>query len=514
VIPVALLVGALVAVLAAAPAAHAQDVRVVVVPGLELSDLEELEEEAAIGLLVPGAGPRVSEASALAALERGKVRNSLRGGLPSGPRRIAIEISDRASADGPAILLGLPEGGDQANDRRYPIAVVADGYEGLLTSPSTRLAGVVSVADVAPTALGEEGSLSSTPSTNAAAELLELDDRIRDNARARPFAALLAGVLILALAAFMPRAAILGFATVLAANLVLGATGVSTPWVVLVAIGLAAGVGAPLLALAARSPVAVACVLTAVIAAYLIALGVDEAAVALSPLGPTQNSRFFGLSNLLSALLLVPALAAAAFLQVEVGWLAAAGVAALSLVTVAGSRLGADGGTAIVLVVAYAVLAVELAGAHRRAAVLVAGLAAGAVAALVGIDAASGSSSHLTDAIGSGPGGFATDLKDRAVLAYERATEHWYLVVLVGLGAAVLGLLVARLFLLGVPRARRALPVSIAVATGASLLVNDSPLDVVAIGLVGYLAAQAYVLAEPAPLPSWFAAKSYRSAET
>ena len=42
-----------------------------VVPGLELADLEALQQRAAVGLLVPGAGPRVSEAAALAGLERG-----------------------------------------------------------------------------------------------------------------------------------------------------------------------------------------------------------------------------------------------------------------------------------------------------------------------------------------------------------------------------------------------------------------------------------------------------------
>lgn len=85
-------------------------------------------------------------------------------------------------------------------------------------------------------------------------------------------------------------------------------------------------------------------------------------------------------------------------------------------------------------------------------------------------------------------------------LSYERATERWYLALLVAAGALLLVLLVVRLLLLGLPRARRALPLSLAVAVGVSLVVNDSPLDVVAIGLVAYLAAQAYVLAERRPV--------------
>ena len=38
--------------------------------------------DAAVGLLVPGAGPETSRDRALAALIRGEVRNSLRGGSP------------------------------------------------------------------------------------------------------------------------------------------------------------------------------------------------------------------------------------------------------------------------------------------------------------------------------------------------------------------------------------------------------------------------------------------------
>ena len=33
--------------------------------------------------------------------------------------------------------------------------------------------------------------------------------------------------------------------------------------------------------------------------AYLVAMGVDDRWVALSPLGPSQNARFYGISNLL-----------------------------------------------------------------------------------------------------------------------------------------------------------------------------------------------------------------------
>ena len=490
----ALLVGVLSGILPGAARAQQQVFRVVVVPGLELSDLEPLRDLGAVGLLVPGAGPRVSETSAMAALERGKLRNSLRGGLPEGPTLITVETAGAPPVSPPIIILGLPEGGDQPHERRYPIAVLGPGYEGLLMSRSTRIPGLVSIADVAPTALGAEGALSSQGAGNAVATLRELDNRIRDNSDARPFIALLAGLEILLLAAFLPRAALLGFATLLGANLALGAAGISTPWIALLVIGLSVGAGSPLLALAARSGLAVATVFAVVIAGYLVSLGIEGQTVALSPLGPSQNSRFYGLSNLLSATLIVPALAAVALLATELSWWAAAALAGIALAAVAGSRFGADGGTAIVLVAAYAALVVELAETRRRVAILVAALAAAAVAALVAIDAATGSSSHLTAAIGGGPSGFAADLRDRVVLAWKRATEHWYIETVVAAGALVLALLAIRLVLLGLPRRRRALPLALAIATGVSLVVNDSPLDVVAIGLVGYLAAQAYAL--------------------
>jgi hypothetical protein len=508
---------ALLAVALLAPAGRAgteaQELCVVVVPGLSLADLEPLEDDAAVGVLVPGAGPRVSEVSALAALERGQVRNSLRGGLPEGPALIRVETASELPACRPAIVLGLPEGGDQPNTRRYPIAVIGDGYSGLLTSRSTHLPGLVSIVDIAPTALRGERALVSVDEPGAVAAIRALDRRIADNADVRPLAALLAGVLILCLALIAPRPALLGFGTALAANLVLGATGTSTPWVVLLTVGLAVGAGAPLLGLAVRSETAVAVSLAAVIGGYLVALAVDSTTVALAPLGPEQNSRFFGLSNLLSAFLLVPALASPALLLRRRGWAPALAVAALSLVTVAGGRFGADGGTAVVLVLAYAVLAVELAEARRRLVLLVAALGAAGVAALIAFDAAFGASSHLTDALGGGPSGFAADLRDRLVLAYERATEHWYTSALVVAGAVILALLAARLVLLGVPRAVRALPVAMAVATFASLVVNDSPLHVVSVGLVGYVTLQQSTLKELAPIAG-AAGRSYRSVET
>src|SRR4029079_601600 len=80
-------------------------------------------------------------------------------------------------------------------------------------------------------------------------------------------------------------------------------------------------------------------------------------------------------------------------------------VAGLSIVAVAGSRFGSDGGGLLVLLAAYATMFVRTRGvrldARRVAVLVVAGVAAAIV--LVGLDAAVGGSSHVTQAVGDGP---------------------------------------------------------------------------------------------------------------
>ena len=78
----------------------------------------------------------------------------------------------------------------------------------------------------------------------------------------------------------------------------------------------------------------------------------------------------------------------------------------------------------------------------------------------------------------------------------------------------MLALLAARLAGADLPRPVKALPLAIAIAVGASLVVNDSPLDVVAVGLVGYLVAQAYVLTEPLDEPARSFEPGYRNSAT
>ncbi|HET9324696.1 MAG TPA: hypothetical protein VFO03_12520 [Gaiellaceae bacterium] len=455
--------------------------RVVVVPGLETGDLSALEGRGAVGLLVPDAGPRTSAARARAALERGAIRNSLLGGLPEGNPRLQVETAATVPA-GDAIVLALPRGGGQPNDRRYPIAVLGKGYRGLLTSDSTRIPGLVSIADVAPTALGEKRALGSVSAADPVERLAQLDDRIRANHDAEPVVLLLSLALVVAVAAFLPAAALPAFAAVLLANLVLGALGSTEVWVDALAVVLAVGVALPL---ARAAPVVQGLLLAGVLAAYLVAMAADERWVALSPLGPRQNDRFYGLSNLLATLLLVPALAGAILLGRRFGWWAFLGVAALAVATVGGSAFGANGGEVVVFVVAFLVLAALEHGLDRRLAI-----GATVVAAILALALVAGGPSHVTDSIADGPAGLAGDLGDSVRISFERATA--------GAGDALLVLGgIAALVALAL-RERRPVLLALLAGLGVSLLVNDSPTDVVLAGLACYVVlSSAPALARP-----------------
>jgi hypothetical protein len=477
----------------AAADAQATTFRVLVVPGLGLDDLATLEQRGAVGLLVPGAGPETSAAAARAALVRGEVRNSLRG-APTGPVLLDFETSAVVPGDVPVIVLGLPTGGTQPNDRRYPVAVIGSSYRGLLTSESTRIAGLVSIADIAPTALGEDGALRWEEEAEAADTLLALDRRIDENNFARLPATILAAAALIALALVRPRAALVGFGLALGANLALGIAGVSALWAVLTTMAAAIVAGGLLLARLLRSGFAVGVFLAAVVVSYLLALAIEGTTVALSPLGPTQNSRFYGISNLLETLLLVPAFAGAALLARRLGAAGFVLVALAAFVAVTGTAFGADGGGAIVLTVGFAVLAVLLYDLRGRALFIGVAVVVAAAAVVVALDTLFGPSTHVTRAVGSGTGGLLGDLRERLALSWERMVDTPAVIAVVLLGVAVLALLVARILRSERAWPARAVPLGLAAAILTSLVVNDSPNDVTLAGLVGLIVCDAAML--------------------
>jgi hypothetical protein len=183
------------------------------------------------------------------------------------------------------------------------------------------------------------------------------------------------------------------------------------------------------------------------------------------------------------------------------GPFAFAAVALVTLLTVAGDRFGADGGGAIVVGVGFAVLAVELAGGGRRALALGLGGAAALVAILVGIDAATGGSSHVAQSVRDGPDALAADLRDRVILSFERATTSWYVALIVTIALVVLVVLVVRLLRSETSAAERAVPVALAAAVLTSLVVNDSPSEIAVGGLIGFVACRPGTLAGHASPP-------------
>jgi hypothetical protein len=483
--------------------AQATAFRVVVVPGLGLDDLPALAQRGAVGVLVPGSGPETSGAAARAALVRGKVTNSL-SGRTTGPALIGFETSSTIPA-GPVIVLGLPSGPTQSNDRRYAVAVLGGGYKGLLVSDSTRIPGLVSIVDIAPTALGQSRGLTWEGEANAAQHANDLDRRIAANNRYRIPATLLILVLITGLAVVWPWAGLLAFGAALVANLLLGLAGVWNPWALLTILGLGTVLGGMALGVALRSDFAAGAFFALVLGAYLVALGAGSA-VALSILGPTQNGRFFGVGNLLETILLVPALGGVFFLARRFGPAGFAVVALLSFLMVAGNRFGADGGGAIVLAAGFAVLGALFWGARGRMLVVVFAGAVGLAIALLALDAATGASSHVTRALDSGPGGLASDLRDRVTLSWHRIEDKPAVAIMFGIGVVALVALTVHTLRSDRPLADRALPLGFAAAIAVSLIVNDSPNDVAIAGSVGLLVCDLVMLPR-----RWAAASCSRS---
>ena len=465
---------------------HRQVFRVVVVPGLSIADLPQLASEGAVGLLVPNAGPDTSQWDAFAGMVRGVLYNTR---LPRPKDSVLIHVQQSADipSTGPVIVVGLPQGGRTANDRRFPIAVIGHGYHGLLVSSLTRLPGLVSMADVARTALQTPHALTWRRDDGAVASSYRLESQIEvARTTTMPTSVLVLSLLVF-VALLLPVGAPAAVGAALLANLALGwhPTGDTASRVALVG---ACTVAGALVGPRRRLPLGLA--LVGILVAYGVTMIVQPWSLALAPIGPELTSRFFGISNLLETLLLVPALVGARLLKERFGWTAFAVVGALSLAVIAENRLGSDGGGAIVVGVAFALLAVRMAGARPGYAIPALGGAALIVLGLANLDAASSTPDHLRGALQGGVTGLMNVAANRVPLAYSRMIEQWWLLiplffaVVVALGGARYG------------QSRHARAVVVALVGGllASLLVNDSPGPVTIGGLTALFAVEAGVL--------------------
>ena len=161
---------------------------------------------------------------------------------------------------------------------------------------------------------------------------------------------------------------------------------------------------------------------------------------ALAAIGPHPDGggRFYGVTNQVETLLLAPSLAAAA----AVGVAGATAIGLLLLVAVGWSRAGADGGGFVVVAAAFAVLLAGLTRVRLTPARIVARRPrrrSRSALAIVGVDALLGGSSHVTDAVGGGPGTLFDDLDRRLRISWAGATSaaHTAFLCLLSLGGLV-----------------------------------------------------------------------------
>lgn len=424
----------------------------------------------AVGLLLTGHGKHTSRGEALSLL-----------GLDPLPR-----CGSTSGVDCVRIAVSLPPPRERPN-RRYRVAILGPGYRGRLVSERTRVPGLVSISDLAPTVRalqrGRRPPVTARVDPDVSHDLAELDRRI-DRAHAVRTPAVLLLVLVplgtavaslLLRSRLLARAALLGVPLALAASLVLSEQGVTAPWLVALSVGLAVGPSALGAAVILRTPRKLALPLLALFVLYLVDLTSAAPSNSLSAFGPHLESggRFYGIPNRVETLLVVPALLPVVLLGRRTLPL----VAALAIATVGLSATGADGGGLLVLAVAFLVLRLRLAGGRitprRSAAIALAGTAL--ALALIGLDAAAGGSSHVTRAVATGPGGLAGDLAHRLHISIQAVTSsaHQSIFFLIGAG-----------FLVWLASARPRSPVrdALLAALAVSLLVNDSPVDVAGFG--------------------------------
>jgi hypothetical protein len=451
-----------VAMLLSAGPAEARNVTVLVVTGKQRPDVRA---RGAVGLFVPGRGLYVSREEARADLGR------LSSETPCAPlQRCRYEL-----------FVSVPPLGAQRNTRRYEVTILGPGYErGLLESDSTRIPGLVSIADIRKTVdaleRGRDPPIHVRKSEHPLAELARLDRRMNEARRAQAPATIALALMLIAItaaalvarSATVARTALLYPLAALAAALVvsaLDAAGSVTTTAAVVA-------GAPLAALLARST-RLEFVVPLFLAAYGLVLGLSPETNALMAIGPHpwSGGRFYGITNQVETLLLAPTLAAALLAR---GWRFVA-ISLLALVVVGASELGADGGGILVFAAGFVALWLFQ---HGRRLTPFWILAVGAIGlAAVGIDALLGGSSHVVDAVSGGPRELLDDFGRRLdrSLSILTSTVAQFAVFIGG---------IAVLAWFGALRPRATVVDAFLVALAVSLVVNDSPTKVVGFGAI------------------------------
>jgi hypothetical protein len=418
------------------------------------------------------------------------------------------------------------------------IGIVGRGFDGNLTSPTSRSPGMVVATDLAPTILDRfgldapeemignpieaEGPIDATAAAERAHRLSVITKRrnatIFDNA-------LLWLVLALAAIGLTYGRAVKPALQLLTLSCVL------LPLMLLVTAALEptrgverliVGIGAPLLALAfwrgigGISALAAACAVT--VGAYALDVIAGSPFTSLSLIGsnPVIGVRFFGIGNELESTVavLIPVGVGAALTAVRRGELSEGGgrtaaIAFLATGAVASlifglGRFGADVGAVLVLPVGAAVAAAVAIGAtrNRRTLILILATPVLGLAALAALDLALGGGAHFTSSVlhsGGGSGSLGDVFDRRFTLmgrSFSRNADSVYLYAAV---IVVILAIVKRRQIAGWFTGRRAAYAGLcgaAAATALGTVANDSGALLLMIGTAYLLAATAYFWAE------------------
>lgn len=446
-------------------------------------------------------------------LRRGNLRS-----LPSAGRDLVI-------------VFARPTGG---SDAPLPIGIAGPGFDGNLTSDSTRMDGYVLSTDIAPTILEHFGvpipaEMSGQPirseGTVDVAAIESLGGRMEViSSRRGPVVGLniVIWLAALALVALLSRGRLARPAVRITALAV-----VYLPLVLLLGAALEPGETAERLLVLLLSPALAALTvlilpgyraLAAASAATVLAYAIDVIAgsplTSLSLLGPNPGLgvRFYGIGNELEALLAVLVVAGtgaglAGFAPRLPGRAAAwafAGIGLLAAIVFAAGRFGADVGAAIVFPVGAAVAAATIAGRGRRPLVLALVAAPVAVLALLAlVDLLSGANAHLTRSVLDAGGlGDLADVAQRRLQLSAHSFARPVLLAFLPVVAAVAAVAYLRrdrlrAWLAAAPALRAGLTGALA-ATAIGTLANDSGALLLEIGAAYLLVFTGFAWAESA----------------
>jgi len=452
-------------------------------------------------------------------------------GLPP-PRFEARSAVPDLHAEGAGTLLiafARPTGD---SDDLLPIGIVGPGFDGDLTSDSTRMDGYLLSTDVAPTILDyfglevpsemsgqpirAEGAVDAAAIESLGARMAVISSRRGTVVGLNVLAWLAALVLVIALSRgrlARPAVRVAGLAIVyLPLVLLLGAAlepgETAERLLVLLLSPLLAGL--TLLLLHGYRALAVAAAAT--VLAYSVDVVAGSPLTSLSLLGPNPGLgvRFYGIGNELEAVLAVLVVAGtgaaltafAARASRRAGPTAFLAVGLVAAVVFAAGRFGADVGAAIVFPLGAAVAAAALAGRSRRPLLLAVVAAPVAVLALMAlVDLVSGANAHLTRSVLDAGGlGDLADVAQRRLQLSARSFGRPVLLAFLPVVVAIAAFAYLRrdhlqAWLAPVPAMRAGLLGALA-ATVVGTLANDSGALLLEIGTAYLLVFTGFAWAE------------------